>query len=88
MSEHFYQDADGKCRWHDRPAGASRAHMWPLHSDALGVCPNQIEEFRESARRDGVTTDFTPSGEPILTSHAHRRKYLRHRGFHDNCSYM
>ena len=88
MSQWFYQDADGQFRWHSTPGEARPTHMWPMASDALGVCPHQIKDFQESARRDGVSTDFTPTGEPILTSHAHRRRYLRHRGFHDNCSYL
>lgn len=56
---------------------------YPMHSWALAVQPEEIEEFKEAAKRDGVPTDFDDEGCPILTSREHRRKYLKHRHMYD-----
>ena len=60
---------------------------WPIHSDALGVHPEQVPEFRDAAKKDGVPTDFTPSGEPILNDMAHCRRYWKHRGVFDKAGF-
>ena len=86
MRKYYYRDPDGKFRWHGMPASSVPGHTWPMTSDALAVHPKQIAEFREHARKSGVPTDFTKTGEPILTSPGHRRKYMKSRGFFDrNC---
>lgn len=55
----------------------------PIHSDALGVHPSQVNAFRQAAARAGVPTDFDSKARPILRSREHRRRYLRHRGVID-----
>lgn len=70
-------------KWHDRPADRWAGHTWPMVSHSAAIHPDQIGEFRAAAQRDGVPTDYTETGEPILTSKAHRKRYLKHRGFID-----
>ena len=69
----------------DKEGVPGMEYAWdrPLLSDALAVHPSQIEEAREDAKQKGVPTDFTPDGRPILTSRAHRKRYLKAYGFHD-----
>ena len=56
---------------------------YPLLSDGAGVHPAQIESARESARKKGVSIDFTPDGQAIFTSARHRKEYCRLHGIHD-----
>lgn len=57
---------------------------WPMKSDALGVLPEQIPEAMEEARRHGVPTEFDPhTGEAILTSPGHRKRYAEMYGIYD-----
>lgn len=56
---------------------------WPMSSDALAVHPDQVAEFSEDSRKRGVPTDFAPDGRCILTSKAHKDRYMRAYGYHD-----
>lgn len=57
---------------------------WPMKSDALGVSPEQIPEAMAEAIRYGVPTEFDPrTGEAILTSPGHRRRYAEMYGIYD-----
>jgi len=58
--------------------------QWPMLSDAAGVHPDEIDQARSEALHHGVPTDFSPDGRAIFTSRAHRRKYCRSIGMHDN----
>lgn len=65
------------------PLEAHKPDAWPIVSKALGVHPRQIPEAIEHARRNGVPTEFTSEGRPILRDRAHRKAYLRMQGYHD-----
>lgn len=56
---------------------------WPMASDAAGVDPSQIKEQMAHDTKEGVPTEYTRSGEPILTSASHRKKYMRAQGLYD-----
>ena len=60
-----------------------RANTWPLASDAMGVHPDQIEEFTKDARERGVPIEFDRLARPIFTGPRHRRDYCRAYGVHD-----
>lgn len=61
---------------------ASRA-AWPMYSDAMGVHPQQVDEFHKDSVRRGVPTEFTRDGRAIFESASHRKRYCREYGFHD-----
>lgn len=63
--------------------GSSLQGFKPIHSDALGVHPKQIQKARESAIAKGVPTDFDDKGRPIFTSRLHRKQYCQAYGFFD-----
>ena len=84
-------DANGKVIENDaaRPAKSintySEAH--PLVSQALGCHPDQVEEYREAARRQGLTgVRYRDDGTCELTSRGRhgRAGLLRASGLHDN----
>lgn len=56
---------------------------WPMTSNAMGVHPSQVRQAEEHSRRMGVPTHYTPTGEPILTSRSHRRRYAHAIGMYD-----
>lgn len=64
-------------------AGGQQPSCWPMTSQGAAVHPDQIPEAMESARKKGVPTDFTPTGEPIFTGREHRKRYLHAYGYHD-----
>lgn len=55
----------------------------PLVSDALAVHPNLIDEAVAGAKKHGVPTEFNSEGQPLFTSEAHKRKYLKAYGYLD-----
>lgn len=57
---------------------------WPMKSDAMGVHPDQIPEVEAHSRRVGVPTRFDKdTGQAILTSPDHRRRYAKAIGLID-----
>lgn len=81
-------EAEFRAEFPDAPLTEVKAPLrkgrgWPLVSDALGVDPTQTQEAIESARAKGVPTEFTPRGQPVFTSRAHRNAYCRAYGFFD-----
>ncbi len=56
---------------------------WPMASYAAGVHPKQIPEMRKFDKKHHVPTDYTPDGDPILTSPKHRKKYCEAHGLYD-----
>lgn len=56
---------------------------WPLHSDALGVNPDQRQEAYEESVRMGVPTHFDEEGCAILISRQHKRRYCEANGMFD-----
>ena len=66
-----------------RPARAG----WPLTCFASGVNANQAQELRDHFKEAGVPTEVTVNGDPVYTSHAHRKRALACRGIHDSNSF-
>ncbi len=65
-------------------SGTTSCAIWPMKSDAAGIHPNQVGEFRKDSLRKGVPTDFDPkTGQAIFRSRSHRAKYLKAYGMHD-----
>ncbi len=60
---------------------------WPLTCYASGVNAVQAQELRDELKRCGVPTEVTVNGDPIYTSHEHRKKALKARGIHDRNSF-
>lgn len=56
---------------------------WPMASDAAGVDPSQIPEQMAHDAEAGVPTEYTKTGEPILTSPSHRKRYMHANGLCD-----
>lgn len=56
----------------------------PIHSDALAVHPDQIEEAMAMDKAHGVPTEYLPDGRPVLVDRDHRRRLMRSLGVHDN----
>lgn len=62
---------------------------WPMHSDAMEVHPKQLELAKKLDRQRGAPpTEYDSLNRPIWTSEAHKRKYIRAHGVHDNNSYL
>ena len=54
-----------------------------------GVDPSQIPAAMAHDAQMGVPTEYTKTGEPILTSAAHRKRYCRANGLYDrNAGYQ
>ena len=60
---------------------------WPLTCYASGVNAEDAGKLRDHLKEKGVPTEVTPDGDPIYTSHAHRKKALKARGFIDKAGY-
>lgn len=65
-------------------AATQIAANWPMHSDALAVHPDQVQEATESARKRGVPTEYNAEGLPKLESRGHRRRLMKAYGYNDN----
>ena len=60
---------------------------WPITCYASGVNAAQAQELREHFKEKGVPTEVTVNGDPVYTSHEHRKKALACRGIHDRNSF-
>lgn len=56
---------------------------WNYASEAMAVDPADIPMAQEILRRHGVSTEYTPTGEPIIRSRAHRKAHAEAMGFYD-----
>lgn len=68
------------------PGGSIPQHKakgWPLHSDAMGVHPDQCQAAYEESVRHGVPTEFDKEGRAIFNDRRHRNAYLQMKGFFD-----
>lgn len=94
--EYLYKDDDGVNRWHDHPKGYTPrknaetpsfgANGWATGLESVGasVHSNQVNEFREDAKKAGFTgVDFRNDGMAVFSSRGERRRYLKHRGLRD-----
>lgn len=61
--------------------------IWPMASDAAGVHPSQIAEAMAEDRRNGVPTDYTRDGRPILRDPDHYKRYMEANGLFARNSY-
>lgn len=60
---------------------------WPLTCYASGVNAEDADKLRDHLAKKGVPTEVTPDGDPVYTSHSHRKKALKVRGLHDRSGY-
>lgn len=68
----------------DLPAlRTSKLPGWPVVSQAMAVHPRDVPRIAQEAARRGVPTEFTRTGEPILTSPSHRARYMKAFGYVD-----
>lgn len=65
----------------------TKTQGWPQTCFASGVHPNQANELREHLARRGCSTEVKPSGDPVYTSAAHKKKALKIRGMRDKSSF-
>ena len=60
---------------------------WPIECYASGVHPSQAGELRQHFKDAGVSCDVSSDGDPIYTSHEHRKRALKARGLFDRASF-
>lgn len=51
--------------------------LWPIHSEAAAVNPEDRGRAERDAREKGVPTEFDDNGCPIFTGPDHRKQYLQ-----------
>jgi len=71
---------------HEGP-GVPATSGWPITCYASGVNAAQADELRDYLKKKGVPTEVTPDGDPVYTSHAHRKRALKARGMMDRAGY-
>jgi hypothetical protein len=49
----------------------------PIHSESLGVNPNQCKEAYDHSVRIGVPTEFDNEGQAVFRSEGHKKNYCR-----------
>lgn len=60
---------------------------WPLTCCASGVNAEDADKLRDHLAERGIPTEVTDDGDPVYTSHTHRKKALKARGFIDKAGY-
>ena len=60
---------------------------WPLTCFASGVNANQAGELRDHFKKHGCPTEVTRNGDPVYTSHSHRKRALKCRGIYDRAGF-
>jgi hypothetical protein len=58
----------------------NRAYSRPFACVGAGVHPEQIPEAMAVDAQHGVPTQYTPGGDPIITSRSHFNRYLKAHG--------
>lgn len=56
---------------------------WPMHCEASGCHPSQVQAMEKHMTSLGVPTRYTPDGKAILTDRRHRKRALEVQGYHD-----
>lgn len=69
------------------PPLADATTGWPLHSDAMGVHPEQVPEEMAALKRLGVDTRYDDKGRPILENRRHRKAHMKALGLVDRNSF-
>jgi len=67
--------------------GVPATSGWPIECYASGVNAEDAGKLRDYLTERGVPTEVTPDGDPVYTSHVHRRKALKARGLIDKAGY-
>lgn len=57
--------------------------IWPLHSDAAGINPDQEKEQIAADAALGVPTAYDSEGRAVFTSRSHRKRYCEAHGLFD-----
>lgn len=65
------------------PLGVQRSAKYPYESETMAVEPEDVPRAREIARAHGVFTEYTKTGEPIITSRSHQIAHMRAMGFYE-----
>lgn len=72
------------------PASGSQvffgAKGWAVGAESIGCgChPSQVDDFREDARKAGITgVDFRPDGTAVFSCRSARRDYMKLLGMYD-----
>ena len=60
-----------------------RSASYPYESEAMAVDPEDIPMARAIALANGLNTEYTRTGEPIITSASHRLEHMRAFDFYD-----
>lgn len=63
------------------------SRTWPQTCVASGVHPEQAGQLRNYLKDRGVPTEVLPTGDPVYTSAAHKKKALRARGMCDKSAF-
>ncbi len=66
-----------------KPRGVQRTGKYPYESEAMAVDAEDIPRAREIAKAHGINTEYTKSGEPIITSRSHFVQHMRAFGFYE-----
>lgn len=66
-----------------KTAGVQRGAKYPYESETMAVDPEEIPKAQAIARAHGINTEYTPTGEPIITSRSHFIQHMRAFGFYE-----
>lgn len=56
---------------------------WPIHSEAMGVDPEDVPRAQAILREHGVHTDYDRLSRPILRDASHRKAHCKVMGYYD-----
>ena len=68
------------------PGGTGRRTSgagWPMISWSAATDPRNVKSEQEILKQHGVTTEYTPTGEPIFLSRSHRKRHCEALGLYD-----
>lgn len=84
MNRKFVYDKDQKKVIEVSHTEPVRKRMrWPFECDALGVMPGQQQEAREAYAKCGVSMDFNPDGQAIITGPKQYARAQQALGVHE-----
>ncbi len=78
---------------HGAPASRQRPEGWPMVSTAMAVNIEQVELAQKKDRELGAPpTEYKAdregySAQPVFTSEAHKRQFIKAHGMHDRNSF-
>lgn len=68
------------CKYHGHTVGGTPTTGWPLVSNALGVCPDQVKEEQAAYDRHGVNVEVLPNGDVKIPDPGNYAKALKLNG--------